>query len=262
MLAFLLESANSLLAGVRAPSPQELSIVLIKRRTEDTGALISSHMQIRKLAFTGTARVGRLVQIAAAKSNFKSLTLELSGKSPVLVFEDADITKAIEHCSKTFLVNSGQICAATARILVHNSVASKLITGVKQAFQALGGLAMGDPMAESTFLGPLADTKHFDMVMNYVNEGKKEGIELLAGGDRKGDKGNFLLPTLFLNPDRESKMWKDDIFGPVGMIRTFKDEDGAIELANDTEYGLSGKLVPLLQMTLLRSSTTQSRLHC
>lgn len=80
--------------------------------------------------------------------------------------------------------------------------------------------------------------------MRYVDECKKEGIELLASGDRKGDEGNFLVPTLFLNPDRESKMWKHHIFGPVGMIRTFKDEDTAVETVNDTEYGLSGKLHP------------------
>lgn len=207
-----------------------------------TGSLMSSHMGIQKLSFTGTAHVGRLIQIAAAKSNFKSVALELSGKSAALVFDDADLPLAIAHCSQEMLLNTGQICAATSKLLVHESIAPKFIEGVKQAFKDLGGPAMGDPMDKNTFLGPLADQKHFDMVMGYINGAKKEGIELLAGGERKGTEGNFLLPTLFMNPGANSKIWKEDMFGPVAMITTFKDEDEALKLANDTEYGLSGRI--------------------
>jgi len=210
------------------------------------GSLLASHMDIAKIAFTGSAATGRLVQIAAAKSNLKHCTLELGGKSPAIIFDDADIDNAIKYNSQGFLLNSGQICAAASRMLVQEGIAPKIIEAIKQAFAKLDGV-MGDAASEQTYLGPLADKAQFDRVMGFLEEGKKEGagMEVLTGGNRKGDKGMFVEPTVILNPDSKSKIYTDEIFGPVLTIKTFKTEDEAIEMANNTSYGLSGEL-PIL----------------
>jgi aldehyde dehydrogenase (NAD+) len=206
------------------------------------GSLLASHMDIAKIAFTGSAATGRLVQIAAAKSNLKHCTLELGGKSPAIIFDDADVDNAVRYNSQGFLLNSGQICAAGSRVLVQEGIAPKIIEAIKQAFAQLDG-AMGDAASEQTYLGPLADKQQFDRVMSFLEEGKKEGagMEVLTGGNRKGDKGMFVEPTIILNPDLKSKIYTDEIFGPVLTIKTFKTEDEAIEMANNTSYGLSGE---------------------
>lgn len=202
-----------------------------------TGALLASHMQIAKIAFTGSAAGGRAVQVAAAKSNLKHVSLELGGKSPALIFEDADLENAITHNSTNFLRNSGQICFAASRTLVQESIAPKFIEGIKNAFEK-AATKMGDTSLSDTAFGPLADSKQFERVMGFLRDGKSEGIEMIAGGDRLGNKGQFVQPTVLLNPDVKSRLYTDEIFGPVVSIRTFKTEDEAIALANDTSYGL------------------------
>lgn len=201
------------------------------------GALLASHMEIRKIAFTGSAAAGRVVQIAAAKSNLKRVTLELGGKSPAIIFDDADIDNAVLHSSDSFLRNSGQICFAASRVLVQEGIAPDFIKAVKTAFEN-AQKKMGDPSLEDTAFGPLADQKQFDRVMQFLKDGKAEGVEILTGGERLGDKGTFVQPTVLLNPDLKSKVYTDEIFGPVISVRTFTTEDEAIKLANDTEYGL------------------------
>lgn len=176
-----------------------------------TGALLANHMDINKIAFTGSAAAGRAVQIAAAKSNLKRVTLELGGKSPALVFEDADIPNAVFHASEGFLRNSGQICFASSRVLVQESIAPEFIKTVKVAFEKASE-EMGDPSRAETKFGPLADKAQFDRVMGFLRDGKAEGIEVLTGGDRKGDKGTFVQPTVLLNPGLKSKVY-------TGMIR-------------------------------------------
>ncbi len=195
-------------------------------------------MQVDKIAFTGSAASGRQVQMAAAKSNLKHCSLELGGKSPAIIFNDADLENAIAQNSQGFLLNSGQICAAASRALVQEGIADKFIQGLKAAFEQFSG-AMGDAASEQVFLGPLADKAQFDRVMGFLNLGKKEGVEVLAGGGRKGEKGQFVEPTVLMNPGAESKINTDEIFGPVLALRTFKTEEEAIELANRTDYGLS-----------------------
>jgi aldehyde dehydrogenase (NAD+) len=201
------------------------------------GSILASHMDIAKIAFTGSATAGRAVQVAAAKSNLKKVTLELGGKSPALVFEDADLENAVSHSSESFLRNSGQICFAASRVLVQESIAPEFIKTIKTAFEG-AAKKMGDPSLPDTAFGPLADKKQFERVMGFLKDGKAEGIEVLVGGERKGDKGTFVQPTVLLNPDLKSKLYTDEIFGPVISVRTFKDEDEAIKLANDTTYGL------------------------
>jgi len=206
------------------------------------GALLAGHMQIAKIAFTGSAAAGRAVCIAAAKSNLKHVSLELGGKSPALIFDDADLENAVKSNAADFLRNSGQICFAASRVLVQESIAPKFIEGVKKAFEEAAN-KMGDPTLAETAFGPLADKKQFERVMAFLNDGKAEGVEVLTGGERMGDKGTFVKPTVLLNPDSKSKVYKDEIFGPVISVKAFKTEEEAIQMANDTTYGLGCKLL-------------------
>ncbi|KAK4579889.1 hypothetical protein LTR86_000090 [Recurvomyces mirabilis] len=206
-----------------------------------TGSLLANHMQIAKIAFTGSATAGRAVMAASAKSNLKHVSLELGGKSPALIFDDADLDNAVANNSDAFLRNSGQICFAASRVLVQEGIAPKFIEAIKVAFEKAGE-KMGDPSLKETMFGPLADKKQFERVMSFLDEGRKEGLEYLTGGSRKGDKGTFVQPTIILKPDVKSKVFTDEIFGPVIVLRTFKTEEEAIELANDTTYGLGSTL--------------------
>lgn len=156
-----------------------------------TGSLLASHMKIDKIAFTGSSVAGRAVMAAAAKSNLKHVSLELGGKSPALIFDDADLDNAVEHSSTSFLRNSGQICFAASRVLVQENIAPKFIEAVKTAFENAAKL-MGDPNLEETAFGPLADKKQFERVMSFLDGAKQEGVQVLVGGERKGDKGTFV----------------------------------------------------------------------
>lgn len=182
------------------------------------GNMLSSHMSIAKISFTGSTNAGRAVQIAAAKSNLKHVTLELGGKSPALIFDDADLDTAIASLSDGFLFNSGQICYASSRALVQEGIVPDFLKALKVAYEKAAE-KMGDPSLEDTFLGPLVDSKQLDHVMKFLDTSKADGIEVLTGGDRKGTEGNFVQPTVFVNPALDSKIYTDEIFGPVLCIR-------------------------------------------
>lgn len=167
----------------------------------------------------------------------KRVTLELGGKSPSLIFDDADIENALVHHSQNFLFNTGQACIAASRTFVQESIAEKFIEQLKARFEQFKHAA-GPPANPQTFLGPLVDGKQFERVMNYLEIGKNEA-ELIVGGGRHGDKGFYIEPTIFLNPKDDARIYREEIFGPVLTIRTFKTEEEAVELANDTDYGLS-----------------------
>lgn len=200
-----------------------------------TGALLSSHMEIRHISFTGSVVAGRQILTAAAKSNLKRVTLELGGKSPSIILEDADLEKALVNSSQNFLVNSGQICVAASRVFVHESIAQQFVDGLKTRFEMMAQTA-GNPAESATFLGPLADQHQAGRVVNFLDEAQSAGIQVLTGGT---SKDNFIAPTVMLNPPVDSSVWTKEIFGPVLCVRVFKDEDEAIRLANDTSYGLS-----------------------
>ncbi|PTD09087.1 Aldehyde dehydrogenase X, mitochondrial [Fusarium culmorum] len=181
---------------------------------------------------------GRKISEAAAKSNLKKVALELGGKSPVLVFNDANTEKAIDFCTNMFLFNSGQVCAAPSRVYVQRDIATSFIETLKTRYtQAASGLG-GDPKDPSTFMGPLADGAQYERVMSYIDSGNKEA-ELAVGGHRVGDQGYFVAPTIFVNPKSDAKVLREEIFGPVLTVVTFDTEEEALELANDTEYGLA-----------------------
>jgi aldehyde dehydrogenase (NAD+) len=202
-----------------------------------TGAMLASHMDINKISFTGSVLAGKKVQELATKSNLKRVVLELGGKSPSLIFADADIDNALQHHSQGFLLNSGQVCVAASRTFVHEDIAPKFVEQLKAKFEQFSH-TMGSPLDANTFLGPLADGKQFERVMSFLEIGKKEA-ELITGGVRKGDSGFYVEPTIFLNPKDDARIYREEIFGPVLTLRTFKTEEEAIELANDTSYGLS-----------------------
>lgn len=205
-----------------------------------TGSMLAHHMDIQKIAFTGSAPAGRAVMQAAAKSNLKKVSLELGGKSPALIFEDAHIDNAVEFTSTGFLRNSGQICFASSRVLVQETIADQYIEKVKAAYAA-AAKKMGDPSQKETVFGPLADKKQFDNVMRFLDGAREQGVQVVVGGERVGNKGAYVQPTVLLTKDTKATVYTDEIFGPVITVKTFKDEEEAVRLANDTTYGLGCK---------------------
>nr|AMJ52086.1 lijG [Ascomycota sp. F53] len=215
-------------------------VVNIINGAGETGALLASHMKISKISFTGSAFTGKKIQAMAASSNLKKCTLELGGKSPCIVFEDVDIENTLDVCSSQFLFNTTQVCIATSRTFVHESIADQFIEPIKQRFSGAKA-AIGSPSAPTTGIGPVVDKKQSDRVMSFIEAGKDEA-ELAVGGGRHGDKGFFIEPTIFLNPKDDARIWREGVFGPVLSIRTFKTEEEAVKLANDTIFGLSSSL--------------------
>ncbi|OJD32846.1 aldehyde dehydrogenase protein [Diplodia corticola] len=220
-----------------------------------TGALLASHPHVAKISFTGSAATGRRIQDAATRSNMKRVTLELGGKSPALVFADADVANAVRHCSLGFLLNSGQVCAAAGRVLVHEDVAAAFVDGLRAAFEHTARAMRGEPGLDDAatvhplqLLGPLADRAQFERVTGFIERARAEAETaegrggLLTGGGRVGDKGLFVEPTIFVDPKPGSEIYTDEIFGPVSTVTTFKTEEEAVALANDTPYGLSATL--------------------
>ncbi|KAF4548706.1 Aldehyde dehydrogenase-like protein 4 [Elsinoe fawcettii] len=204
----------------------------------ETGAALASHMKISKISFTGSVNGGKAVQDAATKSNLKKVTLELGGKSPAIVYNDAPFDLAVGMVGGGFLANSGQICVAASRVLVQEDIAEKFIAAVKGIFEQTGQGMGPSPQDKTTSHGPVVDKAQFDRIMSYIDIGKKSAT-LITGGGRKGSQGCFIEPTLFVNPEKDSRIWSEEIFGPVLTIRTFKTEEESIELANDTSYGLA-----------------------
>lgn len=204
-----------------------------------TGEALAKHMDIRKIAFTGSAATGRAVKKAAAESNLKKVTLELGGKSPLVIFEDADLEKAVPAAAFSILGNSGQACIASSRVYVHESIAPKFTEMMKAAMTQMGSNAAdNDPMLETTMRGPQADKIQFDRVMSYLQLAKQEGYKMLIGGDRDGNSGYYVQPTIITGAQEGSRVMKEEIFGPVVCLNTFTDENEVMERANDTEYGL------------------------
>ncbi|KAG4432258.1 hypothetical protein IFR05_012264 [Cadophora sp. M221] len=206
-----------------------------------TGSLLASHMNIWKISFTGSTASGRKVQDAATKSNLKIVTLELGGKSPAIIFNDANLENALTMNSRGFLLNAGQICAACSRTLVQEAIAPEFLSGLQKKFEKMSGL-MGDPTDPKTYIGPLADKAQFDRVASFLEAGKSSAAQVLAGGTRRGDTGYFIEPTIFVNPEVEDEIYKEEIFGPILSVKTFKTEEEAIELANASIYGLAASI--------------------
>jgi len=200
------------------------------------GAAIASHMKIDKVAFTGSTLVGRTIMKAAANSNLKKVTLELGGKSPNIVFDDADIEEAISWANFGIFYNHGQCCCAGSRIYVQEGIYDKFVAAFKER---IAKNVVGDPFDEKTFQGPQVSQLQFDRIMGYINHGKEEGATIECGGERLGDKGYFIKPTIFSDVKPSMKIMKEEIFGPVASIAKFKDVDEIVKIGNDTTYGLA-----------------------
>jgi acyl-CoA reductase-like NAD-dependent aldehyde dehydrogenase len=202
----------------------------------ETGALLSSHMRIRKISFTGSIPTGKKIQAAAAQSNLKRVTLELGGKSPAVVFDDCNLDNAITWTINAILARSGQVCVAATRVYVQKSISEKFIEKYVEKMKAAAS-DLGDPQDMSVKMGPLVDQGQFERVKAMVARGKEEA-ELVVGGVQHGETGCYMEPTVFLNPKADAEIYKKEIFGPVSVIRTFESEEQVLEMANDTEYGL------------------------
>jgi aldehyde dehydrogenase (NAD+) len=200
------------------------------------GAAIARHMDVDKVAFTGSTEVGHLIMEAAAKSNLKPVTLELGGKSPNIIFEDVDLEEAVEGAHLGLFSNQGQSCCAGSRVFVEETIYERF---VEMSAARARKRVVGDPFDPSTELGPLVDQSQFEKVMGYIDSGRGDGATLLCGGERIGDRGYFLQPTVFADVDDDMRIAREEIFGPVMSIIPFKSLDEAIARANRTKYGLA-----------------------
>lgn len=204
---------------------------------ETAGAALVRHPGVDKIAFTGSTEVGRIIQREAA-GTLKRVSLELGGKSPNVVFADADLDAAVRGAAMAIFYNGGQACTAGSRLLVERSIQEEF---VERLVERSASMTPGDPLDPKTRLGPLVSRDQLDRVLGYIETGKREGAELVLGGDRPdfGNGGFFLNPTIFAEVRPEMAIAREEIFGPVLAITPFSDFDEAIHLANDTEYGLA-----------------------
>ena len=205
---------------------------------KEAGAAIASHLDIDKIAFTGSTATGRNI-MKMASVNMKNITLETGGKSPLLVFEDADLEQAVKWAHIGIMSNMGQICTATSRILVQESIYEKFTTQFRVQINEVS--KVGDPFHDSTFQGPQVTKAQYEKVLAYIESGKEEGATLAVGGTAHkdvGGKGFFISPTVFTDVKDNMKIFREEIFGPFAVVSSFKTEEEAVSRANDTTYGL------------------------
>jgi len=200
------------------------------------GAAISEHMDVDKVAFTGSTEVGHIIQKAAGGSNLKRVTLELGGKSPLIVMDDADLDFAVETAHFALFFNQGQCCCAGSRLMVQEGIYDEF---VKRATERAKKRTVGDPFSSSTEQGPQVDEEQFNKVLGYIQSGVAEGACLQAGGGKWGDRGYYVQPTVFSDVTDDMKICKEEIFGPVQVIQKFKTMDEVLERANNNSYGLA-----------------------
>lgn len=207
------------------------------------GAMLTEHPGLAKITFTGEVGTGKKVMSAAAGSTLKDVTMELGGKSPLIVFEDADLDRAADGAMMANFYSSGQVCTNGTRVFVHRSV--------KEAFEAkiverVNRIKAGDPLDPATNFGPLVSFEHLEKVASYLEIAKQDGARLLVGGNRMTDgdfgKGAWVAATAYTDCDDDMRIVREEIFGPIMAILAFDDEDEVIRRANDTEYGLAAGL--------------------
>lgn len=202
------------------------------------GHAIASSMMVDKIAFTGGTKTGRSI-MQASTGNLKKISLELGGKSPMIVFADADFDTAIDYALFGIFANSGQICSASSRLLIERSLRDRFLARLVERANAI---RVGDGFDSQSEMGPIISPLHLERVESYIHAGIKEGATLLCGGNRLGGAladGNFVAPTIFDHATPAMRIVQEEIFGPVLVVQTFNDEAEAIAIANDTEYGLA-----------------------
>ncbi|GME39172.1 putative aldehyde dehydrogenase protein [Neofusicoccum parvum] len=204
-----------------------------------SGATLASHMDVGVLSFTGSSRTGRLIMEASAKSNLKVVHLELGGKSPAIVFDDADMEQAAKETQFSVTWNSGQVCMANTRIYVQDTCAERFIAAFKENYSRV---KVGSPTEPTTDIGPVADQSQFENVKRYIDLAKEAGTCVLGGEHEDVGKGYYIKPHIFTNLPDDSTPMREEIFGPVVAINVFKTEEEAVRRANDSEFGLYASL--------------------
>lgn len=209
--------------------------------TDETGELLVNHPSFDKIAFTGSTSVGRKIAVAAASAErMKRVTLELGGKSPMVVCNDANVDAAVAIAQVGLFLNQGQACCASGRIFVEDGIYDEF---VEKSAAAASQRQVSAGWEEGAVQGPQVSQEQFDNVMGYVNKGKEEGATLLTGGERHGDKGYFIEPTVFADVSDDMTIAKEEIFGPVMAIMKFSDVDSVIARANNSDYGLAAAVM-------------------
>lgn len=199
------------------------------------GERLCNHPDVKKIAFTGSTNTGRHIMKTAADS-IKKITLELGGKSPNIVFADADLEKAVKSIAFGIFFNSGEVCCAGSRIYVQDSVYEEVLEKLKEYTETL---SVGDPFDENTFQGAQTSQMQMEKILKYVQIGTDEGARVVSGGERKGERGYFIKPTIFADVDENMQIVKDEIFGPIVTVSKFSTVDEVIAKANDSVYGLA-----------------------
>ncbi|UCI34636.1 aldehyde dehydrogenase family protein [Mesorhizobium sp. B4-1-4] len=205
------------------------------------GQAIIDHKDVDKLAFTGSGPIGSKIMAAAAR-DIKRISLELGGKSPFVVFEDADIDDAVEWIMFGIFWNQGQVCSATSRVLVHERIYEPLM---KRLVEETNKIKIGDGREQGVLLGPLVSKRQYEQVFAAIEAARAAGATVACGGERPEgfDKGYYLQPTILTDVPLESAAWTEEIFGPVVCVRPFETEEEAIELANDSRFGLAAAVM-------------------
>ncbi len=226
-----------LIAEAGAP-PGVANLVLGPGAT--VGAALTSHPEVDLVSFTGGLATGRAIMAAAAEGP-KNIALELGGKNPNIVFEDADFAAAVDYALDAAFLHAGQVCSAGSRLLVQDSLHDRFVEAFAERARAI---RLGSGLEEGTESGPLSSAEHRDKVERHIAAAKKEGARLVTGGTRPDDpglsRGFFLLPTIFADCDSSMSIVQEEVFGPVVTVERFRTEDEAVRLANDTRYGLAG----------------------
>ncbi len=201
----------------------------------DTGAALAAHDDVDKVAFTGSTEVGKLI-VQAAAGNLKKVSLELGGKSPNVVYADADMEAAIPGAANAIFFNHGQCCNAGSRLYVQKQIFDDVVSGVSDIANSIQVKPGTDPAAQ---MGPLISDEQFSKVLGYLKSGKESGAQAAVGGDRVGDRGYFVAPTVLTETSPDMKVEREEIFGPVVCAIPFDSADEIITPANDTNYGLA-----------------------
>ncbi len=202
---------------------------------ETAGAALAAHPDVDKVAFTGSTEVGKLI-VHAAAGNLKKVSLELGGKSPNVVFKDADLDSAIPGAASAIFFNHGQCCCAGSRLYVEKPIFDRFVEGVAEHAKKI---KVGSGLDPATDMGPLVSQEQLSRVCGYLEAGFSEGASALSGGHRKGDKGYFVEPTVLVNTNEDMKVVREEIFGPVVTAMPFSDPEEILPRANNSEYGLA-----------------------
>ncbi|GER91630.1 hypothetical protein KDW_57920 [Dictyobacter vulcani] len=202
---------------------------------ETAGAALAAHNDVDKVAFTGSTEVGRLI-LKAAAGNLKKVSLELGGKSPNIVFGDTEMRTAISGAANAIFFNQGEVCSAGSRLYIQKNVFDEVVEGVAAKAKKI---KIGHGFDPATQMGPLVSDEQLARVTGYLQAGIEEGARPIAGGQRRGDRGYFVEPTVLVDTNKDMKIVREEIFGPVVVAQPFDDLEEIAALANDTIYGLA-----------------------